>query len=73
MSDAEFAAFKCRPGQYYQYGVSDGDQSHAVDWNEYASAANNYAGCFPDMRLPCKLWVLNIIITHDSYINYDSL
>lgn len=54
LSDEEFAAFKCRPGQYYQYGVSDGGQGHAVDWNEYASASNNYAGCFPDMRLPCK-------------------
>ena len=54
MSDEEFAAFKCRPGQYYQYGVSDGGQGHAIDWNEYASASNNYAGCFPDMRLPCK-------------------
>ena len=54
LSDEEFAAFKCRSGQYYQYGVSDGGQGHAVDWNEYASASNNYAGCFPDMRLPCK-------------------
>ena len=53
MSDEEFAAFKCRPGTFYQYGKGDGDGNGAIEWNEVASAENGWAGCFPDQPLPC--------------------
>ena len=53
LSDSEFESFKCRPGQFYQYGLSDGGQKEATDWFEYASKENGYAGCFPEQKLPC--------------------
>ena len=53
LSDEEFSAFKCRPGTFYQYGKGDGDGNGAIEWNEYASAENGWAGCFPDQNLPC--------------------
>ena len=53
LCDSEFESFKCRPGQFYQYGLSDGGQTEATDWFEYASKDNGYAGCFPEKKLPC--------------------
>ena len=53
LSDSEFESFKCRPGQFYQYGLSDGGQTESTDWFVYASKENGHAGCFPEQNLPC--------------------
>ena len=51
LTDSEISKFRCREGNFYQFGRGSTDDS--VEYYEYATSDNGYTGCHTDRNLPC--------------------